>query len=416
MVTRKVLSLDLVVRIYRPQPFRIDLLICFAVKGGGEVKKKQRCLLKRFAALVAAMILCVCLCVPAFASNNASTKKWVVVEEDQMRGENGVLTKYFKLSPYQNGAFYQTDFRTRFAFVSRPLTSTRYDVWARPENYPDWWRSDIPLGNTSYIEFSNVSVIQNTYSGSSPSDLQFIPIHRDYLLNFSNSYSSSAVALSGQFQLVPLHCWEKNPNGVSDIASGLSNTGFGFSVSDISSSNFYIRGNLVYKTNISYIPLSLTYGGGMSDTMSFGTVYPFSNASSSDIIWVVAPKFLEVSSPASSSSVIDVRAVLSYWVDANKLPAGLQVGDEFPADTDAFDKLRDDLINQFPEASENIENGKATIQGWNDTETVDTDVASTSISALNAMFQNLGGFLFIVSLMSFGAVVLRMLIRKAVEG
>lgn len=380
------------------------------------MKKKQRCFVKRFAALVAALMLCASLSVPAFASNNASTKKWVVVAEDQMRGENGVLTKYFKLSPYQNGAFYQTNFRTRFAFVERKVVSTRYDVWARPENYPDWWRSDIPLGNTSYIEFSNVSVVTNRYSGSSPSDLQFIPIHRDYLLNFSNSYSSSAVALSGQFQLVPLLCWTKNSNGVSDISSGLNNTGFGFSVSDISSSDFYIRGNLVYKANISFIPLSLTYGGNMSDAMSFGIVYPFSNASSTDIIWVVAPKYLDVSSPDASESIIDVNAVLSYWVDANKLPAGLKVGDEFPADTDAFDKLRDDLISQFPEAADNIENGKATIQGWNDTETVDSDVASTSISALNAMFQNLGSFLFIISLMVFGAVVLRMLIKKAVDG
>ena len=111
-----------------------------------------------------------------------------------------------------------------------------------------------------------------------------------------------------------------------------------------------------------------------------------------------------------------MTAEFTFWVDANKLPSGLKVGDEFPADTDAFDDLRDSLIDQFPEASDNINNGKDTIQGWNDTETVDTDVASTSISALNAMFQNLGGFLFIISLMVFGAVVLRMLIRKAVDG
>ena len=94
----------------------------------------------------------------------------------------------------------------------------------------------------------------------------------------------------------------------------------------------------------------------------------------------------------------------------------MQVGDEFPANNDAFDNLRDELLKQFPEVGDNIENGKPTIQGWNDTETVDSDVAVTSISALNAMFQNLGGFLFIISLMVFGAVVLRMLIRKAVDG
>ena len=133
--------------------------------------------------------------------------------------------------------------------------------------------------------------------------------------------------------------------------------------------------------------------------------------------WIIAPDSFTVSSSWwNTYAQLSVRATMSYWVGADKLPSGLQIGDEFPADTDAFDQLRDDLIDQFPEASDNIQNGKDTIQGWNDTETVDTDIASTSISALNAMFQNLGGFLFIVSLMVFGAVVLRMLIRKAVDG
>ena len=93
----------------------------------------------------------------------------------------------------------------------------------------------------------------------------------------------------------------------------------------------------------------------------------------------------------------------------------MQVGDEFPADTDAFDQLRDDLIEQFPEASENIENGKSTLAGWNDTQTVGEDVASSSLGVLNGLFQNLGQFLFVVSLMFFGAVVLRMFIKKAVS-
>lgn len=379
------------------------------------MKKKQRCLLKRFAALVAALVICSALCVPCFASNNASTKKWVVVAEDQMRGENGKLTKYFKLSPYANGAFYQTDFRTRFGFVLRHLNSDRYDVWAYPENYPDWWRSDIPLGNTSYVEFSNVSVVTNSYNGSSVSSIQFIPIHRDCLLDFSTSYSSSATSISGRLFVVPIYVYERNPSGGTDFSYSLSNTGFSFSVSDISDSDFYIRGNMVYKSNIILLPLAFQ-NTNLSEDFGFSTIFPFSNASSSDLVWIVAPTFLSVSSLSSQSSTIDVRAVISYWVDANKLPAGLKVGDEFPADTDAFDKLRDDLIDQFPEASENIQNGKDTLTGWNDTETVDTDVASTSISALNAMFQNLGGFLFIISLMVFGAVVLRMLIRKAVDG
>ena len=169
------------------------------------------------------------------------------------------------------------------------------------------------------------------------------------------------------------------------------------------------------RQNLVYTPINLSFSG--TSDFNVGLSYPFYNCSSSDLIWIVLPRNLIASSTsAMAGSFISVRCTISYWVDANKLPAGLKVGDEFPADTDAFDQLRDDLIEQFPEASENIENGKATIQGWNDTETVDTDVASTSISVLNALFQNLGGFLFLVSLMVFGAVVLRMLIRKAVDG
>ena len=125
---------------------------------------------------------------------------------------------------------------------------------------------------------------------------------------------------------------------------------------------------------------------------------------------------LPTSSASDSPYILTVSVAISFWVDANKLPAGLQVGDEFPANTDAFDQMRDTLIEQFPEASEHIKNDKSTLTGWNDTETVDTDVAFSAMSALNAMFQNLGSFLFIVSLMVFGAVVLRMFIRKAVDG
>jgi hypothetical protein len=79
------------------------------------VKKKQRCFVKRFAALVAALMLCASLCVPAFASNNASTKKWVIAQEATMPTESGVNGKYFKLSPYVNGEVYAAPITTNWA-------------------------------------------------------------------------------------------------------------------------------------------------------------------------------------------------------------------------------------------------------------------------------------------------------------
>ena len=378
------------------------------------MKKKQRCFVKRFAALVAALMLCASLCFPAFASNNASTKKWVVVAEEQMRGENGALTKYFKLSPYQNGALYQTIFTTQYGFADKVISGNSVaDVWACPLNYPDWWRADIPLGATSYIEFSNIALPSGSYNGKAVTDWQFIPIYRPYIMDYSFSAYSSATSFSGKLSVVPVLFVRSTGTGLANTIS-LCSSGFRFSSSEISP-DLVVRGPLQSCMNLTYTPV-LSMGGSAND-FEISNTYPFFNCSSNDLAWIIAPDSLVVSpSWWDTYAQLSIRATMSYWVDALKLPPGLKIGDEFPADTDAFDNLRDDLIDQFPEASDNIQNGKDTIQGWNDTETVDTDVASTSISALNAMFQNLGGFLFIVSLMVFGAVVLRMLIRKAVDG
>lgn len=367
---------------------------------------KQRCLLKRFAALVAALVLCSALCVPCFASNNASSKKWVIVAEDQRAGENGQLTRFFKVTPYSNGAEYATPITS--ITYSVELSSGVYDKWTCPVNYPDWWRAELPLGSASYVEISSPT-IKEAYSRNSKSggwqdaeSVFLVPLLKSYALTSSFSRYSSATAFTGSFSFFPSAIL----NGTSDYVSYYGTDGIVLPASGESSiKRFDTMSNLV--PGMFYDP---------SIGPSVNKVETLHNASSSQIIWIAIP---DVNWPASNlplSYYADVTCVISYWIDANKLPAGLQVGDEFPADTDAFDNLRDDLIEQFPEASENIHNGKNNIQGWNDTETVDTDVASTSITLLNAMFQNIGGFLFIISLMVFGAVVLRMLIRKAVDG
>lgn len=377
-----------------------------AVKGGGEVKKKQRCLLKRFAALVAALVLCFALCVPCFASNNASSKKWVIVAEDLRAGENGQLTRFFKVTPYSNGAEYATPITS--ITYSAHVASGIYDKWTCPVNYPDWWRADLPLGSASYVEISSPTIKEAYSRNSTGGGMQYadsvflVPLLKSYALTSTFSRYSSATAFTGSFSFFPSAIL----NGTSDYLSYYGSDGIVLPASGESSiKRLDTMPNLV---------------PGMLNDPSIGPsvikVETLRNASSSQIIWVAIP---DVNWPGSSLPLdyyADVTCVISYWIDASKLPAGLQVGDEFPSDTDAFDKLRDDLIDQFPEASENIQNGKDTLMGWNDTETVDTDVASSALSVLNGMFQNLGSFLFIVSLMFFGAVVLRMFIRKAVDG
>lgn len=379
------------------------------------MNKKQRCFCKRFAALVAALMLCASLCVPVFASNNASTRKWRVVASEQRAGENGLLTTYFKLSPYENGALYQVPLYTRFGAASKSISGiTVYDVWAEPVNYPDWWRSDIPLGARSYVEISNIQNLSYRFNGSdSQSSFVILPVHRDTLMRFSFSTYSSASSFSGDLSVVPVlfnRSFGLGPNVVS-----VSSFGYNFEKADVNDSSFSVIGALETRKNLVYTPIDLSFSG--TTDFDVGLSSPFYNCSSSDLIWIVLPLDLTASSTSAMfGSFASVRCTISYWVGANKLPDGLQVGDEFPADSDAFDQLRDDLIDQFPEASENIKNGKDTIQGWNDTETVDTDVASGASGLLGGLFQNLGTFLFSVSLLCFGAVVLRMLIRKAVDG
>lgn len=374
------------------------------------MKKMHRYFVKRFAALVAALVICSALCVPCFASNNASSQKWVVTGEANLKTQSGIIGRYLQLTPYVGGEVYATNFSS--LFVSRDSTvdgNTVHYECVIPFDYPDWWRSALPLGANTYIAIDNVRLVRGSQGGGltsdsnySPSSVVFYPLNDVYSFDLSlplpygsdkvltskfagyftrstyNSDSYQNVAANGIFVAIGS---SSTTTLLQDCSQIVATTGFNFS-------------QLYGSNGLSFMPLKTLY-----------------NLSSDHLVLAVAPHAF-----TGSTAFLEVTAEISFFVDANKLPAGLQVGDEFPANTDAFDQMRDTLIEQFPEASDNIENGKDTILGWNDTETVDTDVASTSISVLNAMFQNLGGFLFIVSLMVFGAVVLRMLIRKAVDG
>lgn len=391
------------------------------------MKKKQRCFCKRLAALVAALLSCLCFCIPCFASNNASSKKWVVAAESQMTNEQGTLSRYLKLTPYVGGNIYAATFSTSGSpsnsvpSSSDPSTISQF-YWVNPYNYPDWWRSSIPLGNYSYVQFDKVRVLSFFLDGSpsaNPTHVSFVPLNTAYSLDFSSDYQVSVdrnqtFSLSSASAFYPISATFYYTNVGSSSSTGTAAVNasiFSVPLSSSSPSVFNLSlGTQVVPTTVPFASSSvpLPFSG-----IYWGTIPAFSNISSDSLVWAVLPRNYVYD---SHNFDLRVSAEMSFWIDANKLPAGLQVGDEFPADTDAFDNLRDELIKQFPEASENISNGKDTIQGWNDTETVDTDVASTSMSVLNALFQNLGGFLFITTLMVFGAVVLRMLIRKAVDG
>lgn len=116
----------------------------------------------------------------------------------------------------------------------------------------------------------------------------------------------------------------------------------------------------------------------------------------------------------SSFNVKNLYFMATLWVPASLLPADVQVGDWISHGT--MDKLQDQLVKDFDVNSDTLKNSKFNLESWKNTDSIDTDVADTGLNIVNALLQNVGQFAFIVSLLCFGAVVLRVLIRKAVEG
>lgn len=133
---------------------------------------------------------------------------------------------------------------------------------------------------------------------------------------------------------------------------------------------------------------------------------------SSDIGFVFVQK--PSSSPVYSASAFDTTAsfAFSLLVPASLLP-DVKLGGWL---SDSPEDLQDAITNEFDIDSDTLKDSKDNLNSWNSASSVDSDIASGASGLLGGLFQNLGTFLFSVSLLCFGAVVLRMLIRKAVDG
>lgn len=118
--------------------------------------------------------------------------------------------------------------------------------------------------------------------------------------------------------------------------------------------------------------------------------------------------------PYNTQFNLTITFVSTLWVPKFLLPKDVQVGDWISkADVES---LQDQLVKDFDVNSDTLKNSKDNFDSWQNSNTIDTDVADTSLDIINGLMQNVGQFAFIVSLLCFGAVVLRVLIRKAVAG
>lgn len=133
---------------------------------------------------------------------------------------------------------------------------------------------------------------------------------------------------------------------------------------------------------------------------------------SSDIgfVFVQQPSF----SPVYSASSFDTTGTFAFSL---LVPAS-RLGDVEPGDwlSNSPEDLQDAITKEFDIDSDTLKETKDYLNLFKNTSSVDSDVASGASGLLGGLFQNLGTFLFSVSLLCFGAVVLRMLVRKAVDG
>ena len=393
------------------------------------MKKKYRCFFKRFAALLAVLVSCFCLCLPCFASNNASTFEWVVTATKQMHGENGQLTEYLQLSPFVDGNFYAATFETRFlsyrgSYYVGPYTdssnyATHPQVWGCPVNYPDWWRADLPLGRTSYVQFDKLTFIP-TGSSSLFSDLtsvSFLPQNKVYSFDITadqvvekQKYPDPDVHLSGKFPFYLIYTYSQATNNdVNDsFVDGdlLCLTGKPVSYGSSSPVTYLMSED---QCVLSLNQNNLHYSYYWIDSMA--------NASLSQIEWLVMPDISNWSDEQKlqlNDKILKVSAEVSFWIDANKLPAGLEVGDSFPA-PDQFDSLRDSLLDKYEVEKQIGDTDYYLDEGVNGFHSVDASVADSSSSFLSSLYSAFSFILLPVLILLLGAGFLRIVLRKAVS-
>lgn len=428
MVARHALNVKHLVRIQTPQPKRNLPPLFDVAKGGGELNKKCRCFFKRSGALVAALLLVFSLSVPAFAasdteaampslddfySHNGSWFIWrsldysgidcfellcspIVVSGSSYTLPYSIFytTKAFDVSYLANDSGKAYDYACAFPYPLRGASG----LWSDLPSFP--------VGP----DFSAQSSVVRVYSASAQPARTFGFLtssfsRSDRILSFGNTAGSSSgsstdtldsFSFSSPFYSYPFAIRETT----STSASGYVLHGGSNSV-------------LVPPDSFSDLrTISLNSTRYLLGTHSFVPFPSGYTIPSSDIgfVFVRQPS----SSPVYSASSFDTAGsfAFSLIVPASLLP-DVKLGDWL---SDSPEDLQDAITNQFGIDSGTLENSKDNLNSWNSTSSVDSDLASGASGLLGGLFQNLGTFLFSVSLLCFGAVVLRMLIRKAVDG
>lgn len=392
------------------------------------MKKKQRCLLKRFAALVAVLMLSVSLSVPAFAAGHdwpstpspmdfqSHANSWYVWNEKTLgwihgyelifhiMGENGSTnTAAYSLNSYSTDSStysYTSSSGTTHTYmysvpyIPASVVSSLPNLPSFPVGEPSFSCGALrvyPVTDSGYLSsvsdvFSDRSVYGFLTSWASSGDSSYSDTFEHEILDYNPIYLPSNIFFFG----------DKSDSSTNHTSFAIRNGDNDFWASPF---------------NDNYLHLSKSH----LSTPGYRS-FPDSFSISSSEVGLVFCKRPSGDGMHVYNSEFDVSLSLaiSLWVPDALLPADVKVGDWISKAT--IEDLQDELANEFDVDSDTLKNSKDNLNSWNSTSSVDSDVASGAFGLLNGIFQNLGTFLFSVSLLCFGAVVLRMLIRKAVDG
>lgn len=389
------------------------------------MNKKRRCFFKRFAALVAALCLSFSFMLP-FASAASISSEADMPDLDTFSSHFGSWFVWRKVvvSPYtyyelinspivRSGSSFSLLYES--SYPSNPFdlavssnSGTTYEYGC---SYPcplrgvtGFW-SDLPSFRVGNFSSYGQSVIRAYSSRSSAAD---------YFLFLSPAFSSL------DFSLTALSSYAS-----VDVASFSSlYPSYPFAYRYYTSSNlvgYSLQGGQQATITPDSGKVNVFDSSSVLTTSSSRIFRPFSTFSSPDMSRTFLSSSLGVvvvkkptESYVTDASLFGTSApyVFSLLVPAAVLP-DVKVGDWISDDPE---DLQDTITNEFGIDSGTLQDSKNNLNSWNSTSSVDSDVASGASGLLGGLFQNLGSFLFSVSLLCFGAVVLRMFIRKAVDG
>lgn len=391
------------------------------------MKKKQRCLLKRFAALVAALVISFSLSVSAFAASGTAAGmpsldafyshhgSWFV-----WRKLNVQNVDFFELlcSPISvSGSSYTLPYSISYstnAFDVNYLASDSGKSYSYACAFPFPLRgasglwSELPSFSVGSGLSSQTSVVRVYSTSVQPSGtfglLTSSFSSSDRILSFGNTSGSSSgsstdtldsFTFSSPFYSYPFAIRESTSSSASGYVLYGGDSSFVLPPDSYSSTR-----NL----NLN----STRYLLGTHSFVSYPAGYTIP---SSDIgfVFVKQPS----SSPVYSASAFNTTGsfAFSLLVPASLLP-DVKLGDWL---SDSPEDLQKVLTNEFGVDSGKLKDSKKSLTDWSSTQTVDTSVVNGALGFLDGIFQNLGTFLFSVSLLCFGAVCFRMILRKALE-